>query len=93
MKTNPIRKHTPLPWEVEERGNARARLYIESGDHRILEAITIHQEENAAFAVKAANNHYRLLSALKNLLDPFYGDTEGLLAEKEARAIIAECER
>lgn len=34
----------------------------------------------------------KLLHAIKNLLDPRYGDTEGRLAEKEARQAIKQAE-
>lgn len=34
----------------------------------------------------------KLLQALKNLLDPQYGDSLGILAEREGRALIREIE-
>lgn len=53
-KTNKI-EHTPEPWEVEPRGNPLARQYIEAGEYRIAETITIRQAENAKRIVACVN--------------------------------------
>jgi len=61
-------KHTDLPWRVSEVALTR----IESGDATICSSwvygrSSTEEKANAAFIVKACNNHYQLIDALREL--------------------------
>ena len=65
-------KHTPTPW-FSFKDNQ-----IESRESPIVwgSGLAKHNKEaNAAFIVKACNNHYRLLNTLKQLTSEVYNET------------------
>ena len=60
---------TPTPWNVEPRGNLRARQYIEAGEFRIAECLTRDQDANAVLICRAVNSFDALVEALLAVTD------------------------
>ena len=65
-------EHAKLPWAVckkapNEYWDEGITIYDVAGERRVADAtkMTIDGKANAAFIVKAVNNHYQLLDALK----------------------------
>lgn len=85
-KDMPNTKHTPTPWNVEGRGNAKARCFIEAGEFRIVECVTRDHDANAAFIVRACNAHDDLVAALREAHSALNGapNTLGLHSQIEA---------
>ena len=68
-------KHTELPWEVDKENVHAGQICSCHGDADTWYEVWtpnwqngIDQQANAEFIVKACNNHYQLLDALKGLL-------------------------
>lgn len=55
-------KHTPTPWEACERGDYYDDGVVIIGDD--LRVAVVNREEDAAFIVRAVNNHDKLAKAL-----------------------------
>ena len=90
-------KHTPAPWffDADDKQCQYVRAKTQKDKEVTVAVINGWFPEHRA--EELANAHLiktapKLLSALKNMLDPTYGDFEGRLQEKEARAAIAEAE-
>lgn len=67
-------KHTELPWAIcnespNEYWYEGTTIYDVNGQRRVADtpAQLLDAEANAAFIIKAVNNHYQLLDALKEL--------------------------
>ena len=58
--------HTPIPWKLDSKPTDYPQT-VESSDGTVL-AITGNDRANAAFIVRAANNHAELLEALERAL-------------------------
>ena len=56
-------KHTPIPWKLGSKPTDYSQV-VESSDGTVL-AITGNDGANAAFIVRAVNNHAKLLEALE----------------------------
>ena len=66
-------KHSDLPWYSEDCPSSEIKDFeiIKSGKKYIASSWGGPQPENAAFIVKAVNNHYKLLNACKLALGAF----------------------
>lgn len=89
----PIVHHDGTGWKHKQIDILRDKKRVCSvnwmSHNSIYAAESIEEMRSLANLIKAAP---KLLSALKNLLNPHYGDIEGILSEKEARAAIKEAE-
>ncbi|MEE9569452.1 MAG: hypothetical protein V3W37_08705 [Candidatus Binatia bacterium] len=93
-------EHTPLPWIIlGPRSDGKRFIKREGYTHAIAIATTNYDLHgfNAAFIVRAANNHYQLLEALEASLplmqrwtdEGYYGDVESSRQWLvDARAVI-----
>ena len=84
-------KHTPLPWKI---GSTRADGYnfttIVNEKKAYIATVDIENEtENAAFIVRAVNNHYQLIEALEALVNADSYELDQM-AIKGARAAISK---
>lgn len=101
-------EHTPIPWtDPRHYTKPDGVVYgIQSyGGSQPLRSIFLitepddTDEANAAFIVKAVNNHQKLLDALTGLLDqadetyPHFEDTRGMANRDQARAAIKEASK
>lgn len=84
-----------LPGEWISKAQGDADHYFILRDKRWLAAVHINgemTEQEQLTVLRVMTKAPKLLRAIKNLLDPRYGDTEGRLAEREARQAIKEAE-
>jgi hypothetical protein len=91
-----MREHTPLPWTIE-RTKDHGAAYRIMDEQEVTVALCYQQpydtwraKDNAAFIVRAVNNHAALVAALEAAADYMgeMGHPEGVLAQ--ARAVLAK---
>ena len=80
-------EHTKTPWNIENESFNEPEYKAIVGDGEVV-ARDIHQID-AAFIVKAVNNHYQLLDALKDIVQTASQDTleAGKKAIKQAESV------
>lgn len=95
--------HTPTPWRVIKRGNqTQSRTYVVGGPSNEMIDPPVNAAD-AAFIVRAANNHDALVAALREMLDlALEANTPGAMrtgwadafarAVPDARATLAAAE-
>lgn len=96
-------KHTELPWHYQEDSDTYTHIIRDPSGSRIVAQFRQDTsglpEANAAFIVKACNNHYTLLEALKDLMpvlqqwEPDHSSGEELRAWGRAVMAIKEAEQ
>lgn len=87
-------QHTPTPWTVTNASSAYMEGTIIMGPDATHEVAGVWMKENAAYIVKAVNNHERLLEALKRLDDAINEPScdDLVAASDHARDVIAQAE-
>lgn len=99
-------KHTPLPWFIMDYMDYEETKQVAISDETATRYIAVlddndeTDEANAAFIVRACNNHYELLEALENAANVLAGIATGDLktidrdspALLKARTAIAKAE-
>lgn len=69
-------KHTPTPWKLQGVYQVCGNNLSSNDGWIVSDCVGPDKEENAAFIVKACNNHEALLDAVRNFLDWHSSDCE-----------------
>lgn len=64
---------TPTPWRHETFVGKPIRILAKNGPLDVSPA-TVHGMDDAAFIVKAVNNHEKLMLALQHMVDAYWGE-------------------